>query len=83
MYGASSPSKLVSIHAPVKEATATDNCPTDKGPCFNPRPREGGDSSYPFDVMLDTGFNPRPREGGDSATEQIAVPECVFQSTPP
>ena len=40
------------------------NIPT-SNPRFNPRPREGGDNSSIYHVLLSRRFNPRPREGGD------------------
>ena len=55
----------VSIHAPAKEATRQHRQDRVPRMCFNPRPREGGDTE---DIIPDTSlssFNPRPREGGD------------------
>ncbi len=52
--------------------------------CFNPRPREGGDSVTVCSDNLSTScFNPRPREGGDSCPLVNLPPGFLFQSTPP
>ncbi len=46
---------------------------------FNPRPREGGDSSQLLSAnVADIGFNPRPREGGDAyyGIELMSLATC-------
>ena len=35
--------------------------------CFDPRPREGGDTLSTCCCESPQGFDPRPREGGDKA----------------
>ena len=57
---------VVSIHAPARGATGTAPTATCITPCFNPRPRAGGDRS-PRCWARPPGprFNPRPRAGGD------------------
>ena len=42
----------------------------DTAVCFNPRPREGGDTM--LGAATDRGFNPRPREGGDRLVSQCS-----------
>ncbi len=58
----------VSIHAPAKGATPVELLDLRimlHG--FNPRPREGGDTSSQSLVDDLMRFNPRPREGGDAS----------------
>ena len=55
----------VSIHAPAKEATRQHRQDRVPRMCFNPRPREGGDTHLHYKLSQSRCFNPRPREGGD------------------
>ena len=64
----------VSIHAPAKEATSVTGFISVTSSCFNPRPREGGDSIATTRRARRCSFNPRPREGGD---DPGASPETV------
>ena len=57
--------RFVSIHAPAKGATGLLHAFAHSATCFNPRPREGGDSGRMSSRKPPVGFNPRPREGGD------------------
>ncbi len=52
------------------------------GPCFNSRPREGGDVRLQDGWCDVVGFNSRPREGGDALDTSALLP-LVFQLTPP
>ena len=64
----------VSIHAPAKGATFYRPPSCHLTVCFNPRPREGGDTGCRR-ARTDAyaSFNPRPREGGD---------DCKWSSWP-
>jgi len=58
--------EVVSIHAPVKEATVSaGSILLELEESFDPRPREGGDVSALKSVRGAACFDPRPREGGD------------------
>ena len=57
---------LVSIHALAKRATNVLRRQLCHTICFNPRPREEGDSCYTSKKLYLARFNPRPREEGDS-----------------
>ena len=75
---------LISIHASAKEATANYGWSIAVINDFNPRLREGGDSSSSDKVsMIPDYFNPRLREGGDISLVVILLLCCIFQSTPP
>ena len=51
-------------------------------PCFNPRPRTGGDMrDFPF-RPLPRSFNPRPRTGGDMLQDRLVLPLCSFNPRP-
>ena len=52
-------------------------------PCFNPRPRVGGDAVTPAAAFALSGFNPRPRVGGDRIRRSCPLAMPMFQSTPP
>ncbi len=52
-------------------------------PCFNPRPREGGDpcpAAYNFYGGFS--FNPRPREGGDVQGLKAVADTTSFNPRP-
>ena len=55
----------ISIHAPVKGATAQGGNPALPALNFNPRSREGSDNSGYVRRMNRIYFNPRSREGSD------------------
>ena len=77
--------RLVSIHAPAREATSKRNRGMTSWPsCFNPRPRAGSDSFAIFRHWLPSCFNPRPRAGSDVARRTwVLWNRWSFQSTPP
>ena len=56
----------VSIRAPARGATRTQDAGPPGRSCFNPRPRTGGDHNGDAAHAPGEGFNPRPRTGGDS-----------------
>ena len=51
--------------------------------CFNPRTRVGCDFLMRRSRLLISGFNPRIRVGCDVATQTLAAPITLFQSTHP
>ena len=51
--------------------------------CFNPRTRVGCDFLMRRSRLLISGFNPRTRVGCDVATQTLAAPITLFQSTHP
>ena len=57
--------KLISIHAPVKGATARRRMMCRCVSNFNPRSREGSDQTVALVIGNYTNFNPRSREGSD------------------
>ncbi len=57
--------EFVSIHAPVKGATALIESVTDKVLSFNPRARKGRDFLPTLTGFLINCFNPRARKGRD------------------
>ena len=56
----------ISIHAPVKGATGCNPSPSTRRGNFNPRSREGSDTTVESDKIRRIDFNPRSREGSDS-----------------
>ena len=72
----------VSIHAPAKGATT---CRWPRGPCacFNPRPREGGDSSGRGPGTRRVGFQSTPPRRGRLVSIASPLKPPMFQSTPP
>jgi len=72
----------VSIHAPARGATASATIEIMQLPCFNPRPRTGGDIIVLCPTSSNHRFNPRPRTGGDPFHSLLPA-ACPFQSTPP
>ena len=65
--GRVSPEQIVSIHASAKEATSPDCVTRQSLACFDPRLREGGDTTSPSVAEALASFDPRLREGGDFA----------------
>ena len=64
----------ISIHAPVKGATMAQPCDSFKLTYFNPRTREGCDSSaLPTMPVAGLYFNPRTREGCDNTTKPASA----------
>ncbi len=57
--------ELISIHALVKRATASNASASSLSSDFNPRPREEGDAVTKDNDGALGDFNPRPREEGD------------------
>ena len=57
---------VVSIRAPVMGATEAVNVKILTVTGFNPRPRDGGDSTDSETTPPCMCFNPRPRDGGDA-----------------
>ncbi len=55
----------VSIHAPVRGATATMRTRAVRRLCFNPRARTGRDPCLRYRSLRRAGFNPRARTGRD------------------
>ena len=55
----------ISIHAPAKGATSQYLPVAVRGTHFNPRSREGSDTSCRCSDLLPSHFNPRSREGSD------------------
>ena len=74
---------VVSIHAPVKEATSCPCVPQRTSGCFDPRPREGGDNNSAAAKFKGKRFDPRPREGGDVCKFYDVTALAMFRSTPP
>ena len=56
---------IISIHAPVKGATACPRRTTPPSSDFNPRSREGSDEYQESTRTTRQYFNPRSREGSD------------------
>ncbi len=56
---------------------------TGKDGSFNPRAREGRDSSAPWTTSSSSSFNPRAREGRDSTMLKLDRMHIEFQSTRP
>ena len=54
----------VSIHAPARGATESHDARSVVHRCFNPRPREGGDSRAPSTTMRSLMFQSTPPRGG-------------------
>ena len=75
--------RLISIHAPVKGATSRWLTPTARRPYFNPRSREGSDTSRPLAATAWIYFNPRSREGSDCYAIVAYRLASEFQSTLP
>ena len=57
--------QIISIHAPVKGATSARPFPVRSIRYFNPRSREGSDTSCGKKSRSWQNFNPRSREGSD------------------
>ena len=72
----------ISIHAPVKGATAFSRH-GDTNIDFNPRSREGSDLEFRILLCLRINFNPRSREGSDGDHMQLPILADLFQSTLP
>ncbi len=51
-------------------------------PCFNSRPREGGDAGGVFAFAHQYRFNSRPREGGDCNPSRIVSEASVSTHAP-
>ena len=81
--GASLDLSIVSIHAPVKEATGVCNSNHAQVHSFNPRSREGSDPWIHRSEAALTGFNPRSREGSDASVKTLRWAYDWFQSTLP
>ena len=73
----------ISIHASAREATLWRAWLLLRMEYFNPRLREGGDSTYSCPPFPAANFNPRLREGGDLTKLQNHADKFLFQSTPP
>ncbi len=56
---------MVSIHAPARGATCQSRGISQIGIRFNPRAREGRDTSTSLSISQKHCFNPRAREGRD------------------
>ena len=76
------PGWYVSIHAPVKGATAPAPSSRPAASSFNPRAREGRDSRPRERGTRTSGFNPRAREGRDLPIGNFIL-MIWFQSTRP
>ena len=61
--------RQISIHAPVKGATADFMQVVGTLIDFNPRSREGSDLAGTDSTFLNSNFNPRSREGSDQTLE--------------
>ena len=77
------PSRIVSIHAPAKEATSTSLGDGDCGGVSIHAPAKEATNSLRAFVSELSGFNPRPREGGDLDNLKTELSSTAFQSTPP
>ena len=73
----------VSIHAPARGATRGSNPCRGRGPCFNPRAREGRDCHSVERPHPSWSFNPRAREGRDARMTRVNYTREGFQSTRP
>ncbi len=73
----------VSIHAPVKGATYDKPMAALELVGFNPRAREGRDTSVRKQTCQTLSFNPRAREGRDVTFDQAKSYCTAFQSTRP
>ena len=51
--------------------------------CFDPHPREGGDTSGLRCPIAGISFDPHPREGGDVRLLALVLSRWKFRSTPP
>ena len=76
-------SKPVSIHAPAKGATHNEVELSALYTCFNPRSREGSDTSFYNSRRPISRFNPRSREGSDHRLPLDHHRHHQFQSTLP
>ena len=65
-------SVIISIHAPVKGATRTSEVLLQRGVHFNPRTREGCDTTFRKFYDFQKDFNPRTREGCDIVLSDIS-----------
>ena len=75
--------QTISTHAPVKGATRGGHGISSKLVYFNPRSREGSDSSATATAARAYDFNPRSREGSDLARSMIPLYPRIFQPTLP
>ena len=75
--------EVVSIHAPVRGATAFLTMCSRSSPCFNPRARAGRDKSSTFNCCASSSFNPRARAGRDDLGMSDLTKAKQFQSTRP
>ena len=57
--------QLVSIHAPMQDATVNTTTTLSKAKCFNPRTHVGCDPANPSEYVELTSFNPRTHVGCD------------------
>ena len=73
----------ISIHAPVKGATASALSVDVLHDDFNPRTREGCDEVHGNTAKKITYFNPRTREGCDKGRALFLLQFSKFQSTHP
>ena len=68
---------IISIHAPAKGATIILYTCFHSHANFNPRSREGSDSSCSLILPRAAYFNPRSREGSDGSRRR-PVPSCLY-----
>ena len=73
-------SRVVSIHVPARGTTAMGAKLLGYMRCFNPRSREGNDTSDIVGFWLNNGFNPRSREGNDHSAP--LRPSCTLCFNP-
>ena len=69
---------LVSIHAPVKDATSFANVPFLAPTGFNPRTRKGCDINVIIGLQIYHCFNPRTRKGCDPIITRTLRRHCGF-----
>ena len=73
----------ISIRAPARGATRCGNCNFRGFGNFNPRSREGSDTSAFAVACKLSNFNPRSREGSDLKAVTRLLPSVLFQSALP
>ena len=73
----------VSIHAPAREATSPPVASGRSPSCFDPRPREGGDTYEHVPDGAKAWFRSTPPRGRRRERGLIANPWAMFRSTPP
>ena len=72
----------ISIHAPVKGATARRSARVIMPYNFNPRSREGSDVIYDAIIVHHLNFNPRSREGSDLLVLVVIVTQTISIHAP-